>query len=53
MAILDHCARHVRPNPHLRHHLPRDYSLAANAGCGRLFSSSRFGTCPASRPMAF
>jgi len=52
MAFLDHCARDVRPNPHLRHYLPEDYSLAANAGCGRLFSSSRFWTRPASRPMA-
>jgi hypothetical protein len=37
MAILDHCAPHVRPDIILWHSLPGDYSLAANAGCGRLF----------------
>jgi hypothetical protein len=31
--------RHERPAPHSRH-LPDDYSLARNAGCGRLFSFS-------------
>src|SRR3974390_566833 len=35
MCRLDHCARHER-SAHLRH-LPGDYSLAPNAGCGRLF----------------
>jgi hypothetical protein len=56
MAILDHCARHARPKTHfkshLRHYLPGDYSLAANAGCGRLFSCSRVWTRPASRAAA-
>src|SRR5271157_99666 len=50
MHILDHCARHERPEPHLRHYSPGDYSLATHAGCGRLFSSLRFWTRPASRP---
>jgi hypothetical protein len=35
MCRLDHCAWHER-SAHLRH-LPGDYSLAPNAGCGRLF----------------
>src|ERR1051325_4792273 len=40
---------HDRPLRNLRH-LPEDYSLAQNAGCGRLFSSSRPDRRPASRP---
>src|SRR6516225_8695953 len=52
MAILDHCARHDGLKPYLRHDLPGDYSLATHAGCGRLFSSSRLWTRPASRPLA-
>ena len=52
MHVLDHCARHERPQTHLRHYSPGDYSLATYAGCGRLFSSSRFWTRPASRPLA-
>src|SRR6516164_6786593 len=39
MCRLDHCAWHER-SARLRH-LPGDYSLAPNAGCGRLFSSLR------------
>ena len=35
MCRLDHCGWHER-SAHLRH-LPGDYSLASNAGCGRLF----------------
>src|SRR5690242_128204 len=44
MCRLDHCARHER-SARLRH-LPGDYSLAPNAGCGRLFSSSRTRDTP-------
>ena len=50
MPRLDHCARHERSG-YLRH-LPGDYSLASNAGCGRLFLIVETQTRPASRPPA-
>src|SRR6516165_12448066 len=49
MCRLDHCALHER-TPRLRH-LPGDYSLASNAGCGRLFLIPETQTRPASRPV--
>src|ERR1700733_1649928 len=52
MHLLDHCAGHDVSRSHLRH-LPGDYSLAPNAGCGRLFSPSRLWTRPASRPEVY
>jgi hypothetical protein len=53
MCSIDHFAAHERHDHRLRHS-PGDYSLALLAGCGRLFSTSRFRDArPASRALSF